>query len=295
MDNGLITYNILLELGDWDLSEYFAIHQPPALIDKRVSFWWDLFRVVDTVRDIHEFKIVTVHGSETHYGCHADIKPNNILRVDGEFKLADFGEFEDYLETPVENTGRIHRLQPVTFCAPERWRPDYQLASGHSLSSARSIDIWSLGCVLSVTATWMVFGKTGIEWFDKIRRQAISRIVRNRLPSEASTSLLGRGDYFHDGRDVLRVVCDWHKYLRRGLRPDDKVTPMVLDLVDHDMLIGNPDDRISAHELSNKLQEIKRRYDHDPPSPVDDTIREVLFQVDKAWVARDQESHPSPS
>lgn len=40
----------------------------------------------------------------------------------------------------------------------------------------QSIDIWSLGCVYSMTATWLVLGYEGIEQFGNLRETAIAAI-----------------------------------------------------------------------------------------------------------------------
>ncbi|KAB5540385.1 hypothetical protein GE09DRAFT_254929 [Coniochaeta sp. 2T2.1] len=95
------TYNILLEYGEFDLEEFFGEQQqyPPVLQLEIVLFWESFFKVADAISRVHNLTIRTEDGQTKIYnGWHADIKPENILRVYGEFKLADFGfaKFSDF-------------------------------------------------------------------------------------------------------------------------------------------------------------------------------------------------------
>ena len=100
------TYNLLLEYGEADLDEYFFTTPPPALASDIIAFWEDLFNLAKALRDLHSFESPRAGVERKYYGYanpsllvnmtdhsrrHADIKPDNILRVNGVFKLADFG------------------------------------------------------------------------------------------------------------------------------------------------------------------------------------------------------------
>lgn len=61
---------------------------------------------------------------------------------------------------------------------------------------------------------------------------------------------------FHDGRNVLSAVTEWHVYLRNSARKADTTTHRVLDLVDHYMLLPNPEERVMMGELCDRLDEI---------------------------------------
>ena len=102
------TFNLLLEFGECDLDEFFAQRNPPVLQDETDQFWKALFEVADALDGLHNLKIDT-HGvvrellgyvSSSHqlpspflmaFRWHADIKPDNILSVQGRFKLSDPG------------------------------------------------------------------------------------------------------------------------------------------------------------------------------------------------------------
>jgi hypothetical protein len=109
------TTNILLEYGELDLDEYFAEHTPPVLQTEIEDFWRRLFEVAHAVEAMHNLlvrtrdtdkgdRLIEYLGSVSisyvseavtfAYGkgrWHADIKPDNILSVQGKFKLSDPG------------------------------------------------------------------------------------------------------------------------------------------------------------------------------------------------------------
>lgn len=105
------TFNILLEYGELDLDEFFAdTHSyPPVRTPEIVEFWQSLFKVAEALARFQKLDYKN-DGFTYHFdGCkhiyfprnsnssanecrwHTDLKPDNILRVHGEFKLADFG------------------------------------------------------------------------------------------------------------------------------------------------------------------------------------------------------------
>jgi hypothetical protein len=88
-------------------------------------------------------------------------------------------------------------------------------------------DVWSLGCVLSVAATFVVLGSQGVRLYQSLRTTAIAR-----LKNSTTTA----GDSFHDGSNVLGCVLEWHRYLRSIRRCSDLFTRHVLDMIDEMML-----------------------------------------------------------
>lgn len=115
----------------------------------------------------------------------------------------------------------------------------------------QTIDIWSLGCVFSIAATWVALGYQGIIQFSEIRR-SVNRENLRRTNSQSESY----GDCFHNGKEVLPEVIAWHKALRIILRKTDTTTSQLLDLVDNHMLLSDPFKRSSAVEICQKLTEI---------------------------------------
>src|SRR4051812_39558627 len=74
-------------------------------------------------------------------------------------------------------------------------------------------DVWSLGCVFSEVATWLILGRMGVSRYRKVRQQESGR------------------DDFHDGYSVKPIVTAWHHYLLSICRRSDPYTWKVLDLV----------------------------------------------------------------
>lgn len=104
-------------------------------------------------------------------------------------------------------------------------------------------DVWSLGCVLSIAATYVVLGTQGVLIYNQLRQQAIF----NQTGSKS--------DAFHDGRTVLGEVLYWHQYLRETARQNDAYSSAVLDMVDRHMLVDG-DNRWSANRVFNEFSDI---------------------------------------
>lgn len=148
-----------------------------------------------------------------------------------------------------------------------------------SLSAvSQGIDIWSLGCVLSIAATWVVLGYQGISQFNKIRQRAISRVltdVKRQQSLQHPNAGLNAGDYFHNGHQVLDDVLSWHDVLRSATRKTDGLTSQVLDLLDQKMLLGGARKRIKAKDLCEELKHILAQSKAQPRIEMPETMIEM--------------------
>ena len=98
----------------------------------------------------------------------------------------------------------------------------------YSLNVKRDVDIWSLGCVLSEVATWVVCNWKNVLEYRNQRRDETERTGRFRS-----------GDYcFHDGQDGLLKCVDHNhdELVVRYVKAHDYVTEHVLKLVQDAML-----------------------------------------------------------
>lgn len=136
--------------------------------------------------------------------------------------------------------------------------PELSRERGPPAQMRQAVDIWSLGCVLSEAATWVVLGQKGIKIFEKVRSESRERAISEQLPS--SLQSFKRGDFFHDGEGLLKEVLEWHKYLRR---PADEVTTSIIDLLDHQVL-GDPTQRITIKDLCKQLDDIVKEQKSTP-------------------------------
>ena len=126
--------------------------------------------------------------------------------------------------------------------APETFRSDDSLLQARFVVG-RSVDVWSLGCVLSEVVTWVVLGWQGLRDY----RQRRQRELGERLGSDA-------GDLFHDGVRVLNTVQDTHKRLQDGRRTNDHITPNAVALITD--MMDNSDRRLNSRQAYQKSMRI---------------------------------------
>ncbi|KAF2726702.1 hypothetical protein EJ04DRAFT_173330 [Polyplosphaeria fusca] len=246
-DKTVTTKHILLEYGRFDLMKIFMYRLSPVISDEIETFWTSLIQIADALKGIH--KIKTKNGDFA--GWHNDIKPGNIIVVDGEYKLADpgFAKFQKSLETDRDAAPKI--LQDgmtQSYAAPECFA---------SVPSARpevtqSVDIWSVGCVLSMAATWVVLGFQGVYQFKIVRQKAVENFRNSAQHSSERT--IEPGDFFHNGVDLLPEVKQWHQYVRSAARHTDYITRDILDFVEKNLLV--PKNRMPAEKLYKGLQDV---------------------------------------
>ncbi|KAM7201206.1 hypothetical protein V8F20_004952 [Naviculisporaceae sp. PSN 640] len=253
------THNILLEFGDLDLDEYLAVRYPPVLNAEIIAFWEDIFSVAATLDNLHNFKYERGDGATRRFnGWHGDLKPSNILWVKGKFKLADFGfaKFEPNQQgkDPLTELDGLTHTYGAPECDPGRIRR--QTKTQHT----QEIDTWSLGCVLSSIATWVVLGSFAYDQYHDIRKLAIEDLKGDPTFSPPKAT-----DCFHDGRHILGAVKSWHKYLLNSMRKSDTITGDVLRFVENHMLLSNPKDRWPSTAVVKGLRDIvvtaKARYE----------------------------------
>lgn len=111
---------------------------------------------------------------------------------------------------------------------------------------SQTIDIWSFGCVLSVTATWIVLGFQGVRQYELLRQSSPA----NRKDGNPH-------DRFHDGSDVLPEIRQWHNFLRGHLRHSDTTTGEVLTLIENNLLKASPTERPDSEELCKMLEHVQ--------------------------------------
>ncbi|OTA58295.1 hypothetical protein K449DRAFT_397906 [Hypoxylon sp. EC38] len=283
----LHTRNILLEYGDEDLEEFFAssFNYPPNLNAETIQYWRSLANVAKALDAMHDLDLERENGRHDRYsGWHCDLKPDNILRVDGEFKLADFG----FAKFKPMNPGRVPKQYmrggTETYGAPEcdRARLD------SSISVSQTIDTWSFGCVLSVSATWVVLGYQGVLAYHELRRIAIGKLRERQKRGEDITVPVA-DDAFHNGVDVLPEIREWHMHLRSLLRKSDTITGLILDFIDEKMLLTESARQSTSGllypALTEQLRVAQIHYsqlvEQCDVNPVTESVKEALLGVEK--------------
>jgi hypothetical protein len=201
---------------------------------------------------------------------HADVKPANILRVNGEFKLADFGFAKFARRAEAEGTAPHQYIEGGT---DSYGAPEVTCANSNSTPVRQEIDTWSFGCVLSVAATWVVLGFPGIRQFINLRITAAERHL------QPSMEVIDR---FHDGADVLPEIQEWHSYLREHVRKSDTATLKILDMVENSMLQREPGDRLTSSQLCTELERRLKQAELEAKtgSKIPKAVKEALLEDD---------------
>ncbi|KAI1123858.1 hypothetical protein F5Y10DRAFT_43490 [Nemania abortiva] len=269
------SYNILLEYGEDDLNEYFYVHSPPTLGREILDFWENLFQIADALQKVHNLERRRNNGDLIRFeGYHADVKPDNILRVQGNFKLADFG-FATF-KTEGAKTSLVGGTE--TYGAPEFFQLHRGLAGGDACPVTNTIDTWSFACVMSVATTWVVLGVQGIKQFQAVREAAIKKI---KLNSKTTTPHLLYDDTFHDGSAVLEDVTNWHKYLCQVMRKSDPISYRLLDLIDREVLGRDRNGRLTSAELYTRLESLLDQAKEHIQEEIAESIVESMISFDK--------------
>jgi serine/threonine protein kinase len=110
----------------------------------------------------------------------------------------------------------------------------------------QSSDVWSLGCIYSEAARWLVGGKSGL---GKYREERCNEM--DRYPFFGI-------DIFHDYQQRLSAVHTSADIVKSSLRNDDMVTRQVLKSMVEEMLSTEADTRPTAAMLCHKAIEIRR-------------------------------------
>ena len=127
--------------------------------------------------------------------------------------------------------------------APECYRADNEIEK-LALLVKQGVDIWSLGCIFSEIAVWVVYGKEGLSEYRRRRGMETAQIHDFR-----------DGDCFHNGEQVLATVTEIHRTLARDKRLCDHVTGATVEMVTKEMLI-EPDSRTHAKSLNYRIKGI---------------------------------------
>ncbi|KAK5713542.1 hypothetical protein LTR15_011242 [Elasticomyces elasticus] len=227
---GTYTYEgmhyVILEYADAGTLEDFLKNTPqPTQGEDIIAMWRGAFSLVEAVSRVH-----------MQHGWHQDIDLGNILvRSKSEaspyswsLKLADYGR--SHFKDP--DMASIATTDYDTFGTKT-----YDVQTTR-LQVPQSVDIWSLGCVWSEVAVWIVKGYGGLQLY---RKQRI-----------AATDELGLHNpgFFHNGEAVLPCIREVHNGLRWfPMSDEDYLTGNVWQGLIEKMLQADGSERPASHEL----------------------------------------------
>ncbi|KAF0331159.1 hypothetical protein GQ607_001467 [Colletotrichum asianum] len=245
--HGPIPY-LILPWADTDLHSLWARTDAPAEQQEQQTILAakQMLGVAEALKAIHYCRVKNRNANRAPgtavQGYHADLKPENILVMDGRWTLSDFGLSS---ARPPADGGAADR--PLG-CSPT--------------FDGQKADIWSLGCVMSVAATWMALGRKGVRSF---------RAKRAVLGNGASGEDGKVDDSFFEARkrgkgNELRVkpaVTHWIDKLRQSPTASPYIHDL-LDLVKNDMLEVDSNKRIDSDQLVGRLREMHRKCSDEP-------------------------------
>ncbi|KAF3129065.1 hypothetical protein TWF703_009095 [Orbilia oligospora] len=136
-----------------------------------------------------ELELQTERALVSRIGYHHDIRPKNVLVTQTTFVLTDFGVAR--LKFPGQGSQTLWPSTIGDYIAPECMDEDYE-----EQVVGRSIDIWSLGCLLAEVVTYMKFGSSGVTRF-----RAARRVTEHRYPIP--------NGYFFEGDNLRASVEHW--------------------------------------------------------------------------------------
>ncbi|CZR54710.1 uncharacterized protein PAC_04594 [Phialocephala subalpina] len=278
-------YYLMFPMGSMNLRTYWNETPTPDFSD--LTLQWSLLQcqgIAHGLMAIHEgisrpsqsstgseatptLGLVRRPEPQTRYWRHGNMMPENILWLCGDWTgdvessqalgylvIAHFGLADFHMKSSLsESTLGVHTGAPI-YAAPE---------FGTRSFISRSYDIWSLGCIYLEFITWIIGGSALLNQFSDYRLapgldtnfsdDAFYTLIRDQGQS-SQTSL----------RAIVRPqVISWISKLIRMPRCSRCLADF-LDIVMEDMLVVNPNMRISADEVHENLQVMDNKARDDP-------------------------------
>lgn len=250
------TLHLLFPWAEGDLKEWINQSQTPSNVKalsrkERQNFLYRcIYGLVSGVSYLHS----EIEGS---LATHHDLKPGNILWVDGELKIADFGH--SHVRSVIEGsrTESVSEVGTYEYHPPEYWNPD---GSRSKVKPGRDLDIWAMGCIIIELLILVIYDWETCE---------IARFARerrdNRDPGRKKTEryLADDDSSFHNS---LEIVDAWIKALYERRSSDHPPQRLVnVRKVAIGMLDSNPEDRPYVWESQMDLYEILWQHDNQIP------------------------------
>ncbi|CAH0055526.1 unnamed protein product [Clonostachys solani] len=224
------------------LLDLYRESHPPYLPEDIKAFWEGIAGVAKGLHIIHN----QVGYQE---GLHHDMKPSNILVFskgikDGklvyQFKIGDFGA--SYLIPTNVKREAINRGTTRTYAPPEIY-----LGDSVKYRVGPTLDMWSIGCIITEAAVWVAFGERGRQDFRRKRKEETSNLT--------NLTNLGYGDSFHNGSVALKCIAEHVNLMKPHGRPSDEITRQIVKLAMRNLLIEG-DSRINSLNLFTRLRGI---------------------------------------
>ena len=247
------TLHLLFPLAEMDLADWMTRRQIPSNVamlsrqERQNYLYCSIYALVCGVCYLHG----DVDGIIT---AHHDLKPRNILMVNGKLKLADFGH--SHLRPILEGTATegVSGLGTYEYQPPEYWESD---GSRAQVKHGRTFDVWAVGCIIVELAV-LVVDDWQSEMVNAFRNERKANSNRDRKSPGSVQD--GFEHSFHNNR---AVVEDW--LLRLKTCSGSQQLKEILSIAAA-MLVPHPRRRPYMWEIQMDLYEILKRNDQSIPN-----------------------------
>ena len=244
------TYYLLFDWADGDLQYYWAknshlvrdMNHCPWMADQFLGLAWALETFHNDRRETLQ-RIPEEVPDEDLYGSHGDVKPKNLLFIQGRLVLADFGLGR--LNSKVSRS----KHEPESLAKTATYRaPEFDLPLGRIGPTS---DLYSLGCVFLEHITWFLLGPDSIGRFSQARAQT------NQFGFNAD-------EFFSinlaDDQQLAAVKPRVKQWIDELIDHDScsEYLLQMLELIRDEMLDPDPKTRIRAHRLVEKLERLRK-------------------------------------
>lgn len=259
------TLHLLFPFAETDLADWMTRPQIPSNVatlskqDRQTYLYRSIYALISSISYLHK----DVGGTVT---AHHDLKPRNILVVNGELKIADFGH--SHLRPILDGsaTEGVSGLGTYEYQPPEYWNDD---GSRAQVRHGRAFDVWAVGCIVIELATLVVH-----DWpSEMVNTFRNARKANQNRDRKTPTSVQDGSEYsFHNN---WIVVEDWLGQLRSC--GGNQQLNQVLDIA-AGMLASKSRNRPYMWEIQSDLYVTLKPYDSSIPDLEEDLCVRPPFQ-----------------
>lgn len=157
-------HHLVLEAADQDLSLLFSQSRPANFNDQVMLR--GVWGISSAIQHVHNY--IWKESNLNLIGCHFDLKPANILIRGTDFLLSDFGVSR--LKPQGDGSSSKHKGGFSDYAAPE----SFSIDDITTMRARSSSDIWSLGCIFTELASYMLHGEQGVRRLREAREISIA-------------------------------------------------------------------------------------------------------------------------
>lgn len=127
--------------------------------------------------------------------------------------------------------------------------------------TAPELDFRSFGCVISMAATWVVHGASGVSQCKPLYNRSLRKTTEGSRSCQQYQVATGPhvGKSIRDGLSLRSVLQKWHEELHQNIRREDTITGKILDLVEELMFLDERHLNPQQNKATMLLQDLIRR------------------------------------